>query len=191
MGHYQSSRGGHLLPANYAFDVMVARLDVEADAVDASAGLLSDVELQRASRFAFERDGIDVESVRAVPNADDIAGRFFPASRTRLASHLVRVTGHSDSSIAGRARKPSSRGSDTTFTIRSTASMFPSRRTRRRSSLPPKAHPRDDWGWVLHSFSPGPGLIGTIVLQKFADKLASKVGPERIAVRSLNHRGHK
>ena len=56
LGHHQRSRGAHLFPANYAIDVVVARLDVEADAIDASAALLSDVELQRASRFAFERD---------------------------------------------------------------------------------------------------------------------------------------
>ena len=149
------SRGGHLFPANYAIDVVVARLDVEADAVDASAALLSDAELQRAGRFAFERDrnrfivararlrellaerlgvvpesieleygthgkpalargrpgsrlrfnvshsedvavyaffrgheiGIDVETVRVIPYADDIAARYF--SRVENEAYLA------------------------------------------------------------------------------------------------------
>ncbi len=52
----QRSRGGDLFPADEAIDVVVTRLKVEAEAVHASAALLSDAERQRASHFAFDRD---------------------------------------------------------------------------------------------------------------------------------------
>jgi len=55
LGHYQRSRGGIYFLRTMQL-MSGGRLDVEADAVDASAALLSDAELQRASRFAFERD---------------------------------------------------------------------------------------------------------------------------------------
>lgn len=131
--------------AKDAIEVVVTRLDVGAEAVRASAALLSDAERQRASRFAFDRDrrrfivarawlrrllsarlgvrpetvelvygangkpalaqrfadsdlrfnvshsddvavyafaarreiGVDVEAIRVIRDADDIAGRFF------------------------------------------------------------------------------------------------------------------
>lgn len=47
---------GDLFPADEAIDVVTTRLKVEAEAVHASAALLSDAERQRASRFAFDRD---------------------------------------------------------------------------------------------------------------------------------------
>ena len=42
--------------ADGTIEVVVTRLDVEPEAVRAAAALLSDVERQRASRFAFDRD---------------------------------------------------------------------------------------------------------------------------------------
>ena len=39
-----------------AFNVVMARLDLKSETVRASAALLSDMERQRASRFAFDRD---------------------------------------------------------------------------------------------------------------------------------------
>jgi len=51
--------------------------------------------------------------------------------------------------------------------------------------------PGDHCGWILHSFLPGPGLIGAIVVRRCAHDLASKVGPERIAVRSLTDLNHR
>jgi 4'-phosphopantetheinyl transferase len=138
-----------------AVDVFVTRLDVDIEVVQACASLLSDVELQRASRFAFARDrcrfivgrarlrqllgtrlgmrpqavalaygphgkpalarhcaasnvrfnvahagdvavyafshgrevGIDLEAIRAIPDADDIAAHFF--SRREKAAYFA------------------------------------------------------------------------------------------------------
>jgi 4'-phosphopantetheinyl transferase len=52
----QRSPGEDIFPADDTIDVAVTRLEVEAEAVHASAALLSDAERQRASRFAFDRD---------------------------------------------------------------------------------------------------------------------------------------
>jgi len=68
--------------------------------------------------FATGREiGIDVEAVRVIRDADDIAARFFSRARTRHTSPSTRATSRWVSSIAGRARKPLSRRSATGFTI--------------------------------------------------------------------------
>jgi len=43
----------------------------------------------------------------------------------------------------------------------------------------------EDCGWTLHSFLPGSGLIGAVVFRKFSRESTSKVDPQQIIVRSL------
>jgi 4'-phosphopantetheinyl transferase len=43
--------------------------------------------------------------------------------------------------------------------------------------------PGGDCAWSLHSFLPGPGLTGAVVVEKLATELAAEVAPERLAAR--------
>jgi len=139
--------------------------------------------------FALGREvGIDVEAVRVIRDADDIAARFF--SRRENEAYLAldprdRPLGFFNcwtrkeafiKALGDGLYHPLDR-----FDV-SLAPGEPARILRVEST------PGDGCGWALHSFLPGPGLIGAIVVQKFARELVSKVGPERIAVRSLPHR---
>jgi 4'-phosphopantetheinyl transferase len=252
----QRSRGGDLFPADDAIDVVVTGLEVEAEAVHASAALLSDAERQRASRFAFDRDrnrfivararlrqllaarlgvgpasvelvygargkpalarrfahsglrfnvshsndvavyafapgrevGIDVEAVRVIRDADDIAARFF--SRRENEAYLAldprdRPLGFFNCWTRKEAFIKALGDGLSHPLDRFDVSLTPGEPAK---ILRVDSTPGGDCEWTLHSFVPEPGFIGAIVVQKFAYEVASMAGPERIAVRSLPHR---
>jgi 4'-phosphopantetheinyl transferase len=139
--------------------------------------------------FAPGREiGVDVEAVRVIRDADDIAARFF--SRRENEAYLAldprdRPLGFLNcwtrkeafiKALGDGLYHPLDR-----FDV-SLAPGEPARILRVAST--PGAH----CGWTLHSFLPGPGLIGAAVVRKFAHGLVSKAGAERIVVRSLPHR---
>ncbi len=242
--------------AHAAFEVVVFELDVEPEAVRASAALLSDVEQQKADRLVFERDrrrftvaraklrkllaarldmppaavefrygargkpaltgrcaesdlrfnvshtedvavcafsrgrevGIDIEAVRAIPDAEEIAARFF--SRRENEAYLGldpddRPLGFFNCWTRKEAFVKAL-GDGLYYPLdRFDVSLSPGDPAR---ILRVENTRGSDCAWSLHSFLPGPGLAGAIVVEKLASELASDVAPERIAVRSLPHR---
>lgn len=138
--------------------------------------------------YVFSRGreiGIDVEAVRVMRDADDIAARFF---------------------------SPRENKSYCTLDPRDKPLGFFNCWTRKEAfikalgdglchpldcfdvSLAPNEPARilrventsgDVCGWALHGFSPGPGLISAVVIRKSADELTSKACPERAALRSM------
>ena len=242
--------------ANDEYEVVVARLDVEPEAVCVLATLLADAERDRAHRFAFDRDrrrfivararlrqllstrlavrpesveliygkhgkpalapqfadsgpsfnvshsediavyafsmgreiGIDIEAVRTIPDADAIAARFFSPRENEAYLAL---------NLRDRARGFFNCWTRKEAFIKALGDGLAHPLDRFDVSLAPDEPakilrvadaPGDACGWALHSFSPGPGLIGAIVVRKFADELASKACPERFALRSMPHR---
>jgi 4'-phosphopantetheinyl transferase len=212
-------------------EVVVTRLDMGLEALRALAPLLSDVERQRASRFAFDRDrrrftvararlrqllsarldvrpeaveltcgahgkpslagrfadsdlrfnvshsddvavyalsrgreiGIDVEAVRAVPDADDIAARFF----SRRENEAYRTLDPCDRPLGFFncwTRKEAfikALGDGLYHPLdRFDVSLSPGEPAR---ILRVEDTPGNACGWALDSFSPGPGLIGAVV----------------------------
>jgi 4'-phosphopantetheinyl transferase len=219
--------------ANDAFEVVVTRLDMGPEAVRASAALLSDVERQRASRFAFDRDqsrftvarvrlrqllaarlgmrpesvelvygahgkpalarrcadsdlrfnvshcddvavyafscgreiGIDVEAIRVIRDADDIAARFF--SRSENEAYLAldppdRPRGFFNcwtrkeafiKAVGDGLHHPLDR-----FDV-SLAPGEPARILRVAST------PGNDCGWRMESISPAPRFVAAVVIE--------------------------
>jgi len=243
------------LPAD-PYEIVVFRLDVEPDAVRASAALLSDAERQKANRFAFDHDrrrfivaraqlrrflaarlgvrpesveliygprgkpalsrrfadsdlrfnvshsedvavyafapgreiGIDVEAVREIRDADDIAARFF----SRRECEAYRALDRHDRPLGFFncwTRKEAfikAIGDGIYYPLdRFDVSLSPGEPA---NILRVESTPGEDCEWRLHSFVPETGFIGAVVVQKFAHELASMAGPERIAGRSLPHR---
>jgi len=196
-----------------AVEVVVARLDLEPDALGALAGLLRAPERQRACRFRFERDrrryvvararlrqllaarlgtqpasvrlargihgkpvlarsgaadwrfsvshsrdialyafcrgrevGIDVEAVHAVQDADAIAAWYFPPRE--LAAFL---------SLAPRDKALGFFGGWTRTEALGKALGVGLQRASARD---------DDSGWRLHSFSPAPGYVAALAVER-------------------------
>jgi 4'-phosphopantetheinyl transferase len=136
--------------------------------------------------FAPVREiGVDVEAIRVIREADDMAAHFF--SRSENEAYLALDASDKPLGFFNCwTRKEAfikALGDGLYYPLdRFDVSLAPGKPAR---ILRVEGTPGDNCGWELHSFSPAPGLIGAIVLQKFADELASKIGPERIAVRSL------
>jgi len=227
--------------SNDAIDVVVTRLDVEPEAVHASAALLSDAERQRASRFVFDRErrrftvararlrrllsarlgmrpegvefvygahgkpalggrcaasdlrfnvshsddvavyafsegreiGIDIESIRVVRDSEDIAARFF--SRRENEAYLAldphdRPVGFFNCWTRKEAFIKALGDGLSHPLDRFDVSLAPGEPVKIRRV---ESTPGDHCGWTLHGFVPGPGLIGAIVVRKFAHELAS------------------
>jgi 4'-phosphopantetheinyl transferase len=218
-------------------EVVVTRLDVAAEAVRASAALLSEEERDRARRFAFERDrrrftvargrlrqllgarldmppdsvelvygergkpalarrcaisdlrfnvshhediavyaissgreiGIDVEAVRVIRDADDIAARFF--SRRENEAYLDldprdRPLGFFNCWTRKEAFIKAL-GDGLHYPLdRFDVSLAPGEPA---TILNVESIPGDHCGWTLHGLRPGPGLVGAVVVRKFAD----------------------
>ncbi len=140
--------------------------------------------------YAFSRGreiGIDIESVRAIHDAEDIAARFF--SRREYEAYLA--LGPSDRPLGFFncwTRKEAfvkALGDGLDYPLdRFDVTLAPGEPAK---ILRIENTPGDHCGWTLYGFVPGPGLIGAIVVQKFAHEVASTVSPQRIAVRSLPH----
>lgn len=129
--------------------------------------------------------GIDVEAVRVIPGADDIAARFF----SRRENEVYRALDSRDRPLGFFncwTRKEAfikALGEGLYYPLaRFDVSLAPGEPAR---ILRVEGTPGDACGWALHSFLPGPGLIGAIAVRTFADELASKACPERIALRAM------
>jgi 4'-phosphopantetheinyl transferase len=182
------------------------RLDVRPDSVElvygkrgkpalargfAASGLRFNVaHCDDVAVYAFSRGreiGIDVEAVRAIGDADDIAASFF----SRRENEVYRALDPRDKPLGFFncwTRKEAfikALGDGLYHPLDSfDVSLAPGEPAR---ILRVEHTPGDQCGWTLHDFLPGPGLVGAVVVRKFAPELASKVGPERIVVRSLAH----
>jgi len=124
--------------------------------------------------------GIDVESIRVIRDADDIAARFF--SRRENEAYLAldprdRPLGFFNCwtrkeafvKALGDGLCHPLDGFDVSLAPGEPAKIL------RVESIP-----GDHCGWTLHRFVPGPGLIGALVVRRFAHETASKAGPQRI-----------
>jgi 4'-phosphopantetheinyl transferase len=130
--------------------------------------------------FAPVREiGVDVEAIRVIRDADEIAAHFF--SRRENEAYLALDASDKPLGFFNCwTRKEAfikALGNGLYYPLdRFDVSLAPGEPAR---ILRVESTPGDYCGWALHSFSPAPGLIGAIVLQKFADELASRIGPER------------
>ena len=129
--------------------------------------------------------GIDVEAVRTMPDADDIAARFF----SRRENEVYRALDARDRPLGFFncwTRKEAfikALGDGLYHKLdRFDVSLAPSEPAR---ILRVEGTPGEACGWALHSFLPGPGLVGAVAVRRFADELSSKSYPQRIAVRAM------
>src|SRR6267378_4186548 len=117
--------------------------------------------------------GIDVEAVRTIRDADDIAARFF--SRCENEAYLALDPRDKPLGFFNCwTRKEAF--------IKALGDGFSHPLDRFEVSLTPgeparivhvESTPGERCGWTLHSFSPGPGLVGAVVVQHFAHEPAS------------------
>jgi len=136
--------------------------------------------------FALGREvGIDVEAVRVMNDADSMAARFFSQCENKAYLAL-----DSKDKLMGFfncwTRKEAfikALGDGLYYPLdRFDVSLAPGEQAR---ILRVERTPGNACGWELHSFLPGPGLIGAIVVRKFADELVSWACPEQLALRSM------
>jgi 4'-phosphopantetheinyl transferase len=138
--------------------------------------------------FALGREiGVDVEAIRVICDADDVAARFFSRCEYEAYCALDR----SDRPLGFFncwTRKEAfikALGDGLYHPLdRFDVSLTPGEPA---NILRVESTPGEDCKWTLHSFVPEPGFIGAVVVQKLAHELASMAGSERIAVRSLPH----
>jgi 4'-phosphopantetheinyl transferase len=131
--------------------------------------------------------GIDIESVRTIHDAEDIAARFF--SHREYEAYLALGPGDRPLGFFNCwTRKEAfvkALGDGLDYPLdRFDVTLAPGEPAK---ILRVENTPGDHCGWTLHSFVPGPGLIGALVVQKFDREVVSKMGLQRIAVRSLPH----
>ena len=142
-----------------------------------------------AYAFAPGREiGIDVEAIRVIPDADDIAARFF--SRRENEAYLALDPCDKPLGFFNCwTRKEAfikALGDGIYYPLdRFDVSLTPGEPA---NILRVESTPGEDCEWTLHSFVPEPGFIGAVVVQKFPHELTSMAGPERVAARSLPHR---
>jgi 4'-phosphopantetheinyl transferase len=137
--------------------------------------------------YAFSRGreiGVDVEAVRELRDADDIAVRFF-SHRENEAYLALDPRDKPLGFFNCWTRKEAfikALGDGLYFPLdRFDVSLTPGEPAR---ILRIEQTYGDACGWALHGFSPGPGLIGALVIRKSADVLASKARPDRSVLRS-------
>jgi 4'-phosphopantetheinyl transferase len=141
--------------------------------------------------YAFTRGrevGIDVEAVRAMRDADEIAARFFsPCENESYRALDARDKPLGFFNCWTRKEAFIKALGDglyhplDNFDV-SLAPGEPARILRIEQTF------GDACGWALHGFSPGPGLIGAVVIRKSVDELASKPCQERsVSCSMLRH----
>jgi 4'-phosphopantetheinyl transferase len=129
--------------------------------------------------FAFSPGreiGIDIESVCVIRDAENIAARFF--SRRESEAYLAldprdRPLGFFNCWTRKEAFIKALGGGLSHPLDRFDVSLTPGEPA---EILRVESTPGDRCGWTLHSFLPGPGLVGAIVVRKLDHALASKVG---------------
>jgi 4'-phosphopantetheinyl transferase len=129
--------------------------------------------------------GIDIETIRVIRDADDIAARFF--SRSENEAYLAldprdRPLGFFNCWTRKEAFVKAL-GTGLGYPLdRFDVSLSPGEPAK---ILRVDSTPGDSCGWTLHSFVLGPALVGAVVVRTFAYETASMVRPPRIEVRSL------
>ena len=119
--------------------------------------------------FSMGREvGIDVEAVRVIPDADDIAARVF-SHRELRAYRALDASAKPLAFFTCWTRKEAfikALGDGLSYPLdRFDVSLAPGEPAR---ILRVDRTPGDRCGWTLHSFVPGPGLIGAIVVEQAA-----------------------
>jgi 4'-phosphopantetheinyl transferase len=117
--------------------------------------------------FALRREiGVDVEAVRAIPDADDIAARFF----SRRENEAYRALHRRDRALGFFncwTRKEAfikARGDGLHYPLdRFDVSLTPGEPA---NLLRVESTPGEDCEWTLHGFVPQPGFVGAVVVQK-------------------------
>lgn len=139
-----------------------------------------------AYAFSTRREiGIDIEAVRAIREADDIAARFF-SHRENEAYLALDPSDKALGFFSCWTRKEAfvkALGDGLYHPLHSFDVSLAPREPAKIQRV--ENTPGDLCGWTLHSFLPAPGMIGAIVVQEGVHALASKVVPERIVVRAL------
>ena len=139
--------------------------------------------------FAPGREiGIDVEAIRVIRDADDIAARFF--SRCEYEEYCALDPCDKPLGFFNCwTRKEAfikALGDGIYYPLdRFDVSLTPGEPA---NILRVESTPGEDCEWTLHSFVPEPGFIGAVVVQKFPHELTLMAGPERVAACSLPHR---
>jgi 4'-phosphopantetheinyl transferase len=129
--------------------------------------------------FAAGREiGIDVESVRVIRDAEDIAARFF-SHRENEAYLALDPRDRPLGFFNCWTRKEAfikALGDGLSYPLdRFDVSLAPCEPAK---ILRVESTPGDRCGWTLHGFVPGPGLIGAVVVQQLAHELTPNLGPE-------------
>jgi 4'-phosphopantetheinyl transferase len=137
-----------------------------------------------AYAFSTEREvGIDIESIRMIRDAKEIAARFFSPSENDAYLALdpnERPVGFFNCWTRKEAFIKAL-GDGLCHPLDSfDVSLTPGKPAK---ILRVEDTSGEDCGWTLHSFLPGPGLIGAVVFRKFTCESTSKVDPEQIIVR--------
>ena len=132
--------------------------------------------------------GIDIESIRVIPDAEEIAARFF-SRRENEAYRGLDPDDRPQGFFNCWTRKEAfvkALGDGLSYPLdRFDVTLSPGNPAR---ILRVEDTLGSDCAWSLHSFPPAAGLTGAIVVQKLASELASGLAPERIAARSLPRR---
>jgi 4'-phosphopantetheinyl transferase len=129
--------------------------------------------------------GIDVEAVRTIPDADEIAKRFF--SRRENEAYLALDSLEKPLGFFNCwTRKEAfikALGDGLCYPLdRIQVSLVPGEPAR---ILRVGSTAGNKCGWTLHSFLAGPGLVGAIVVREFAHEFAPKAGSSRNVARPL------
>ncbi len=128
-----------------------------------------------AYAFSLEQEiGIDVETIREVENADNIAARFFSDHENEVYNSLDPI----DKPVAFLncwTRKEAfikACGDGLTYSLKSfDVSLRPGEPA---EILRVGDIPGDECGWSLHAIYPGPGVVGACVLRTAAEGIALK-----------------
>ena len=119
--------------------------------------------------------GVDIERVRAIPDADAIVACYF-SRRENEAYSILRPCDKLEGFFNCWTRKEAfikAVGDGLSYPLhRFDVSLAPGEPAR---ILRIMDAPGDAAGWRLHNFEPGPGLAGAFVLQTLDDKFASRI----------------
>ena len=136
--------------------------------------------------FSVEHEvGVDIESIRVIRDAEDIAASFFSPNENDAYLALdpnERPVGFFNCWTRKEAFIKAL-GDGLCHPLDSfDVSLTPGKPAK---ILRVEGTSGEDCGWTLHSFLPGSGLIGAVVFRKFSRESTSKVDPQQIIVRSL------
>jgi 4'-phosphopantetheinyl transferase len=172
--------------------LLAARLGVTAEAVELIYGRNGKPALARdqaesglhfnlshsgdIAAYAFSMDqeiGIDVERIREIANADNMAARFFSVRENEVYNSLDPID-KPVGFLSCWTRKEAfikALGDGLTYSLNSfDVSLRPGEPA---EILRVGDIPGDDCGWTLHDIAPGPGVVGACVLRTAAERIAS------------------